>query len=127
MKCQRDCSVSGCRLTCTVPVEHETSLSSARSASLRTTEAAAISIRTFFRIAAEWDLTVQDLQALLRVGRTTFLRWQQGRYEAGLTPAVLERLSHVFGIYKSLQILLAVRERSNAWIRQPNDGPLFKG
>jgi hypothetical protein len=40
---------------------------------------------------------------------------------------VLERLSYVLGIYKSLQILLPEPERADAWVRRPNDAPLFGG
>ncbi len=38
----------------------------------------------------------------------------------------LERLSHVFGIYKSLRILLPAAAAAT-WVRRPNDAPLFAG
>ena len=63
-------------------------------------------LATFFRIAAEWDLDTAQQMALLGLpSRTTFFRWKKAA-PASLPPDTLERLSHVFGIYKSLQILL---------------------
>ena len=83
-------------------------------------------LATFLRICAEWDLDANQQMALLGLtSRTTFFRWKR-LAPAVLPPDTLERLSHVFGIYKSLQIILpgaAARD----WIHRPNDAPLFGG
>ncbi|MBV8605357.1 MAG: DUF2384 domain-containing protein [Pelomonas sp.] len=89
--------------------------------------AAGAALRTFFNIAAAWELGNEDQQRLLGCGRTTFFDWKAGRVKAGLDAATLERLSHLFGIWSALQILLPLPERANAWIRQPNAAPLFGG
>ncbi|MBV8500133.1 MAG: DUF2384 domain-containing protein [Paucibacter sp.] len=94
---------------------------------LDTPAAAAAGLRTFFRIAEAWGLANDDQQRLLGCGRSTFFDWKAGRIKGALDAATLERLSHLFGIYAALQILLPVPERANAWIKQPNTAPLFGG
>lgn len=83
-------------------------------------------LATFFGIAAEWGLDVAQQMALLGLtSRTTFFRWKK-LAPASLPPDTLERLSHVFGIYKSLQILLPGSAAAD-WVHRPNDAPLFGG
>ena len=83
-------------------------------------------LATFFRIADEWELDGAQQMALLGLtSRTTFFRWKKTSPSA-LPPDTLERLSHVFGIYKSLQILLP-GPAAAAWIHRPNQAPLFEG
>jgi hypothetical protein len=83
-------------------------------------------LSTFFRIAREWDLDSAQQMALLGLSsRTTFFRWKKSA-PASLPPDALERLSHVFGIYKSLQILLPAAAAAT-WIHRANDAPLFGG
>ncbi|QPF74245.1 DUF2384 domain-containing protein [Roseateles sp. DAIF2] len=89
--------------------------------------AAAAALRTFFNIAKAWELSNEEQQRLLGCGRTTFFDWKAGRIKRGLDGATLERLSHLFGIYAALQILLPIPERANAWMRRPNSAPLFGG
>lgn len=83
-------------------------------------------LATFFRIAEEWALDSGQQMALLgQTSRTTFFRWKKTP-PAALPPDTLERLSHVFGIYKSLQVLLPAPAAAN-WIHRPNSAPLFDG
>lgn len=93
---------------------------------LQSPSAAAAALRTFWRLADAWQLSVQEQGALLGVGRTTLYQWKQGKV-GPLDRHVLERLSYLFGIYAALQILLPVRERADEWIRKPNQAPLFGG
>ena len=69
-----------------------------------TAQAAAAGLRTFFRLAEAWQLGVAEQTTLLGVARTTLYQWKQGKV-APLDRHPLERLSHLFGIYSSLQIL----------------------
>ena len=92
-------------------------------ASPATAEAA---LRTFFRLAEAWQLGVAEQTTLLGVARTTLYQWKQGKV-APLDRHLLERLSHLFGIYSSLHILFPVAERADAWVRKPNTAPLFAG
>jgi hypothetical protein len=94
---------------------------------LSTVESAAAALRTFFRIADAWGLSNDQQRQLLDCGRSTFYEWKSGRVKRGLDNATLERLSHVFGIYAALQVLLPIPERAHAWIKRDNAAPLFGG
>jgi hypothetical protein len=94
---------------------------------LRSPDAGAAALRTFFRIAEAWKLDNADQLALLGLrSRTTLAAWRKGDVGA-LSPDTLERLSYLFGIYRALQMLLPSPEAADAWIRKPNAGPLFNG
>lgn len=83
-------------------------------------------LATFHNIAEEWRLDVAQQMALLGLtSRTTFFRWKKTP-PAALPPDTLERLSHLFGIYKSLQILLPGSSAAE-WIHKSNAAPLFEG
>ena len=97
-----------------------------RSPSPSPAQLARAGLTTFFRIADEWELDSADQMTLLGLtSRTTFFRWKKTAPSA-LTPDTLERLSHVFGIYKSLQIVLS-GSAAATWIHRPNSAPLFGG
>lgn len=105
-----------------------TSIPLARSVpDLSTVASGAAALRTFFRIAEAWSLTNDQQRQLLGCARSTFFEWKSGRLKRGLDAGTLERLSHVFGIWSALQVLLPVPERANAWIRRENAAPLFGG
>ena len=84
-------------------------------------------LRTFFRIAGLWGLSIDEQMTLLGVtARSTFFKWKKNP-NAVLTKDALERISYVLGIYKALQILLPDERAADAWIRQPNTAPPFGG
>jgi len=93
---------------------------------LTSANAAAAALRTFFRLADAWQLSVAEQTTLLGVARTTLYQWKQGKV-APLDRHLLERLSHLFGIYSSLQILFPSSRRADEWLRKPNSAPLFHG
>jgi hypothetical protein len=93
---------------------------------LTSARSAAAALRTFFRLAEAWDLSVAEQTTLLGVARTTLYQWKQGKV-APLDRHLLERLSHLFGIYSSLQILFPASGRADEWIRKANSAPLFGG
>ncbi len=90
-------------------------------------ESARALLRTFFRIAEAWKLSAQEAMTLLGLrSRSTYHVWKDGR--AGALPRdTVERISYVLGIYKALQILLPSAQSADAWMRKPNDAPLFGG
>ena len=88
--------------------------------------AAAAALRTFWRLAEAWELSAAEQATLLGVGRTTLYQWKQGKV-GPLDRHLLERLSHLFGIYAALQILFPASGRADEWIRKPNSAPLFAG
>ena len=84
-------------------------------------------LRTFFRIAALWDLSVEEQMTLLgSPARSTYFKWKREGVEA-LPRDVLERISYVLGIYKDLQLLLPDEEAADTWVRRPNDASPFGG
>jgi hypothetical protein len=89
---------------------------------------AAAGLRAFVRIAERWGLTVDEqLRLLGEPARSTFFGWRKHPDKASLPRDTLERLSNILGIYKSLQILLPDPAAADAWVRKPNDAPLFAG
>jgi hypothetical protein len=88
---------------------------------------AAAGLRTFFRIAELWRLSVDEQITLLgSPARSTYFKWKKEGAEV-LQRDLLERLSYILGIYKALQILLPDEAAADAWIRQPNDAAPFGG
>jgi hypothetical protein len=88
---------------------------------------AGAALRAFFRLAEEWGLMAEEQRALLgQPAKTTFYRWRHGETGA-VTVDLMERLSHVLAIYGALHSLYADHERADAWVRRPNDAPLFGG
>ena len=89
---------------------------------------AAAGLRAFTRIAGAWGLSVDEqLRLLGSPPRSTFFAWRKQPDKAALSRDTLERLSNILGIYKSLQILLPDAAAADAWVRLPNQAPLFGG
>jgi hypothetical protein len=77
-------------------------------------------MEAFASIAEDWGLSTEEQIVLLgSPGRSTFFKWK--KTGGHLPHDTIERLSHLFGIYKSLQILLPEARASDGWIRKPND------
>lgn len=76
-------------------------------------------MEAFFNLAEAWQLSTDDQIRLLgSPGRSTFFKWKK---EGGSIPKdTLERLSHIFGIYKALQILLPSPKAADDWVRRAN-------
>jgi hypothetical protein len=84
-------------------------------------------LRAFVALADVWGLTIPEQLRLLGVGsRSTFFKWKR-EANPRLPRDTLERISYLLGIYKSLRILLPDDAAANAWVRKPNDAPLFGG
>ena len=91
---------------------------------LASAKSAAAALRTFFRLAEAWGLSIVEQTTLLGVARTTLYQWKQGKV-GPLDRHLLERLSHLFGIYSSLQILFPASGRADEWLRKPNTAPML--
>ena len=84
-------------------------------------------LRTFFHIAGLWKLSVDDQMTLLGgTARSTFFKWKNNQNTV-LPRDTLERISHIVGIYKALQVLVPDRQAADEWIKRPNDAPMFAG
>lgn len=84
-------------------------------------------LRTFFRIAELWELSVDDQMTLLGVAaRSTFFKWKKDPNTV-LPRDTLERISYIVGVYKALQILLPDEQAADDWVKRPNEAPVFAG
>jgi hypothetical protein len=84
-------------------------------------------LRTFFNIAAGWQLSVTEQRALLGWPATsTFHKYKAGDHGT-LSFDTLTRISLVLGIYSGLQVLYPEPAFADAWVRTPNSHPLFGG
>ena len=96
-------------------------------ADLSTREAGQAMLRAYFRIADAWGLSTAERMTLLGLrSRSTLHLWREGR-SGPLSADTIERLSYVFGIWKALQLLLPSGEAADAWVRKPNEAPMFNG
>lgn len=84
-------------------------------------------LRAFFRLAEHWHLRVAEQRRLLgEPAESTFFKWKRDR-QANLGRDVIERISYLLGIWKSLQILFPDPAQADAWLHKPNQSPLFGG
>lgn len=85
-------------------------------------------LRAFFKMAELWKLSVSEQMALLGLSaQSTFFKWKADADRARLSRDTLERISYLLGIYRALQILLPDPAAADAWLKTPNDAPLFGG
>ncbi len=76
-------------------------------------------IDAFAKLSEDWELSTDDQITLFgSPGRSTFFKWKKSG--GNLPNDTLERISHLLGIYKSLQILLPDPDAADAWIKKPN-------
>lgn len=84
-------------------------------------------LRSFFKIAEAWTLSEREQMKLLGLeSRSTLHSWKSGRV-AKISADTIERISYMLGIFKAINILLPDNARADAWMRAPNDAPLFGG
>jgi hypothetical protein len=84
-------------------------------------------LRAFFQVAERWDLRVAEQRRLLGdPPESTFYKWKRER-DGQLARDTLERISYLLGIWKALQILFPDPQQADAWVRKPNQAPLFAG
>jgi hypothetical protein len=84
-------------------------------------------LRTFFRVADAWSLSVLEQRALLGwPAASTFHKYKSGDY-GPLSFDTLTRISLVLGIYKALQLLYPDPELADRWVRLPNAHQIFGG
>lgn len=84
-------------------------------------------LRTVFNIADSWQLTSRETRILLgSPPESTFYKWKSGKVGV-VSRDLLERVSYLLGIYKALQLLLPAPSAADAWIKRPNEAPLFNG
>lgn len=86
----------------------------------------AAALQAFFSITERWCLSANQQQILLGNPPTSTFYKLRSEQKGRLSHDMLERISYIMGIYKSLQILLP-ENAANEWIKKPNTAPLFGG
>ncbi len=85
-------------------------------------------LSAFFAIAGRWGLKTDEARRLLgSPSESTYFNWKS-KGVTSVSPDVMIRISYILGIAALLERLFAAApHRANAWIRQPNSGPLTRG
>jgi len=84
-------------------------------------------LRTFFNVAARWQLSVTEQRALLGWPAASTYHKYKAEEHGALSFDTLTRLSLVLGIYKSLQVLYPEQGFADRWVRLPNSHAMFGG
>ena len=79
-----------------------------------------VGLDAFTPMAEAWGLSTDDQIRLLgSPARSTFFKWKK---TGGALPRdSVERISHLLAIWKALQILFTEPERSDTWLKRPNE------
>jgi hypothetical protein len=84
-------------------------------------------LRTFFNIAAAWELSpAEQMRVLSLKCAQTLQSWEQGAVTT-ISEDTLQPVSLVTGIYRALQILLPNPGAADAWLKKENAAPMFGG
>lgn len=85
-------------------------------------------LAAFQDIARHWRLSPMEQRILLGIlPQSTYTKYMRSPHTAALSYDTLQRISHLYGIFKSLNVLLPDERLADEWISRPNDHPLFKG
>lgn len=84
-------------------------------------------LQAFFNITRLWELSAAQQRVLLGNPPSSSFYKMRAEQSGRLSHDMLERISYIMGIYKSLRILLANEQAANCWVKQPNDAPIFGG
>jgi hypothetical protein len=87
-------------------------------------EVSRVATKLFLEIAKEWNLSDDEISALLGLKGTSLIDdWRQTMETDDAIPlsdSVLERLAYLAGVYKRIQQLFSEPEQWKSWIRKPN-------
>ena len=84
-------------------------------------------LQAFFNIMQAWEVEDDTARALLGYPPDeTFNNWKINP-DTSLSHDALERISHVLGIYKALQVLLQDDKAADTWVKKPNSASVFNG
>lgn len=94
---------------------------------IKSSRAASVGMREFFRVANYWSLTRKEQQLLLNVSASTLRRYELGQFKRGLRKPILARVSLVLNIYEATRILMVNPARAHDWVQTPNQASGFDG
>ncbi len=81
-----------------------------------------------FRIMDRWQCSQDEQCILLGIdSRTTLNKYRRSEYPPKINRDMLERMSYILNINKSLKIIFTNKDSVNNWVRKPNSHPFFNG
>ena len=80
----------------------------------------AVALKALERITRRWGLGRRHLPFLLARPARTVRSWYEHHQGVDLDQDVLERISHVVGIYDGLHRLFGDQEYADRWVSEPN-------
>lgn len=90
-------------------------------------EAASAAMRLFDGMSRAWALTEHEQLILLAVETPAALAVLRRASPVDLSAEVVDRLAILLDIFRSINTLLPIPERADAWMRSRNAAPLFGG
>ncbi len=94
----------------------------------RLRELSPTALAAFRDIAAHWALSAMEQRILLGiVPQSTYTKYMRDPHGALLSYDTLQRISHLYGIFKAINVLLPDERLADEWISRTNGHPLFKG
>ncbi len=93
-----------------------------------TPQAGKVALTFFFGLMEKWGCSAAEQKALLgTVGNTTYHKYKS-LPEVRLSHDLMERISYLMGIHKSLRIIFSNQEESaDHWVGKPNQAAPFNG
>ena len=89
---------------------------------------ASAALQVFFSLSKEWDLSTDNEQALLGFPvQEQFFSWKKFQTADSLSDDILERISYLMNIHKSLVNLLPSSGSPGKWLKVPNNAPILSG
>ena len=93
---------------------------------LKAAQINAVALKAYARIAATWELHMEEAASLVAMDRFTWMRATKPGSAEQLTDDQLLRISVLIGIYRSLEIYFS-EPLGRQWMTRPNEGSLFNG
>lgn len=81
-----------------------------------------------FNILEKWGCSQAAQMAILGIAnRSTLNKYKTAPSSAKVSPDLLERMSYVLNIHKSLRIIFNASDSVYNWVNKPNTHPFFAG
>ena len=91
-------------------------------------EIGGVVLPAIFKILGLWSFSLQDQMIVLGLRDDRLLQdWKANPERVELTPDIIERISYILGIFRSLEILLPDPQIADNWLSTPNDHSVFNG
>ncbi len=103
-------------------------MTSKRQAITDTPQAGKVALAFFFALMEKWGCSPSEQKVLLgSVGNTTYQKYRS-LPEVRLSHDLMERISHLMGIHKSLRIIFSNQaDNTYQWVKKPNQAAPFNG